>query len=123
MDTETQESEKGKTLKERAQAMLEDSTLLMGMFESDENLPKWFAYLKDKVPSEAIVATLMDKALNEKDVKAIETLNKIAEDKSAGIELPDSFFDSNKDVKIEIITPKMSREDILTEAGGEDVSE
>lgn len=125
MDSTTQGSEKGKTLKERAQAMLEDQTLLMGMFEGDENQPKWFAYLKDKVPSEAIIATLMDKALNEKDVKAIETLNKIAEDKSASIELPDSFFDSNKDVKIEIITPKMSKEDILAEAEkeGGDVSE
>ena len=38
--------EKTPTLKERAQAMLEDETLLLGMFEGEENMPKWFSYLK-----------------------------------------------------------------------------
>lgn len=102
--------EKTPTLKERAQAMLEDETLLLGMFEDEENMPKWFSYLKNKVPSEAIIATLLDKALNDKDVKAIETLNKIQEDKSAAIELPDGFFDSASSIQIEIIKPSQKEE-------------
>lgn len=112
MDKETKQT-KAPTLKERAQAMLEDETLLLGMFEEGE-MPKWFDFLKEKVPSEAIIATLMDKALNEKDVKAIETLNKIQEDKSASIELPDSFFDSSKEVRIEIVNP-IQKEEIKEE--------
>ena len=108
MDKNSKQAE-APTLRERAQQMLEDETLLLGMFEEGE-VPKWFDYLKDKVPSEAIVATLLDKALNDKDVRAIETLNKIQEDKSNSIELPDGFFDANKDIKIEIVTPTQKEE-------------
>lgn len=108
MDKETKEST-APTLKERAQQMLEDETLLLGMFE-EENIPKWFDYLKEKVPSEAVVATLLEKSLVDKDVRAIETLNKIAEEKGASLELPDGFFDSAKDIKIEIITPTQKEE-------------
>lgn len=111
--------EKAPTLKERAQAMLEDESLLLGMFEDEEKMPKWFSYLKDKVPSEAIIATLLDKALNEKDVKAIETLNKIQEDKTASIELPDSFFDSASSIQIEIVKPSQKGEEEKKEELGD----
>ena len=107
MDKEAKQAET-RTLRERAQQMLEDETLLMGFF--DEDTPKWFEFLKDKVPAEAVVATLLEKALVDKDVRAIETLNKIQEDKSASIELPDGFFDANKDIKIEIVTPTQKEE-------------
>lgn len=102
--------EKTPTLKERAQALLEDENLLLGMFEDEDKVPKWMDYLKDKVPSEAIIATLLEKALVDKDVKAIETLNKIQEDKSASIELPDSFFDSASSIQIEIVKPTQKEE-------------
>ena len=83
---EDQTKKSAPTLKERAQQMLEDEHLLLGMFEEGD-LPKWFDYLKDKVPSEAVVATLLEKALNDKDVRAIETLNKISEEKTNALEL------------------------------------
>lgn len=110
MDKKIGKAEEGKSLKERAQAMLEDETLLLGMFEDEDKVPKWMSYLKDKVPSEAIIATLMDKALNDKDVKAIETLNKIAGESTNSIELPDGFFDSARDIKIEIVSPTQKEE-------------
>lgn len=106
---EDQAKKSAPTLKERAQQMLEDEHLLLGMFEEGD-LPKWFDYLKDKVPSEAVVATLLEKALNDKDVRAIETLNKISEEKTSSLELPDGFFDSNKDIRIEIVSPTQKEE-------------
>ena len=104
------EEKKSPTLRERAQEMLNDEALLLGLFENEENMPKWTAYLKDKVPAEAVIGVLLDKALNDKDVKAIETLNKIQEDKSASIELPDSFFDSASSIQIEIVKPTQKEE-------------